>query len=235
MSGEERHGYRRRSAQQRGQRRAIGPSFQASQRALFPDQDQGKPGRPGEDHGVDRCRDHEEAEAKPDPRRHPADAARPQGAEQEVGEEPCQGQVERREPAVGGGQRQDVVDDAKWVERGVLACGQEGDAGEEIGVPQGQFPILDRLQDQPLPGVVLEDEVAHQTVLGDPYPKLLGKGRPRRKAEQNVERDEALSSQRDRPKQDERQDDESQRDHRLPGQVTPSQKHLRSLAAAARL
>lgn len=69
-------------------------------------------------------------------------------------------------PAIGGGGGEDEEDKTKGVVGHILASGHEGGAGEEVGIPEGEFPLVPTLADKFFPGVVFEEEVAEEVVVG---------------------------------------------------------------------
>ena len=59
----------------------------------------------------------------------------------------------------------------------MLSRGQEGNAGKEIGVPERDLSRPQRLDDEALPSVVLQDQVAEEPVVGTATPNREAKDR----------------------------------------------------------
>ena len=90
----------------------------------------------------------------------------------------------------------------------MLSPGQEGHPREEVRVPEGDFPVAKGLAQEGLPGVVLQDEVGEQVVVGDGDPHLRGKGFPRLEGEQVVRREQRLPPEDDGPEPEQGEQEE---------------------------
>ncbi|MEZ4766939.1 MAG: hypothetical protein R2844_00740 [Caldilineales bacterium] len=77
----------------------------------------------------------------------------------------------------------------------MLPGGQEGHAGEKMGVPERELPGGDRLAQERLPDEVLQHQVAEQLVVGNANAVLAGQRRPRLELKQVVGRDQGLAAQ----------------------------------------
>ena len=127
---------------------------------------EGQPHRRPDDHGKDGgAHQHEAAALEHQPAEKGAAASLPQHAAQEIGGQSSQPQLQHGVPAVGAGQRQEEKDNAKRVVGSVLAGGQEGHAGEQVGIPERNGALSQALLNEIFPGVVLQDEVAEEVVL----------------------------------------------------------------------
>ncbi len=166
-------------------------------------QKQRQPGHGGDDHGEDHPHHEEGAEGVGDGRHERPEAAYADGAGKDVHEEAGQEELEDGEIAVGAGDGHDVEEDAEGIEGGVLAGGQEGHAGEDIGIPEGELAGLDALHDEALPGVVLQDEVAEELVVGHGDAELVGEGAPGLEGEEVVGGQQRLAAEDDRPEEEE--------------------------------
>ncbi|PKO23458.1 MAG: hypothetical protein CVU38_03900 [Chloroflexi bacterium HGW-Chloroflexi-1] len=120
------------------------------------------------------------------------------------------------EDPIGEPERQDVEEDAERVQGRLLARGHEWRAGEETRVPQHicRAARAQRLDDQRLPGVVLQDQIADQRVVGHTHAKRPGITLPGLKGEKVVDREQRLATQRLRrePQQGQQEQDESDSD-----------------------
>ena len=63
-------------------------------------------------------------------------------------------------------------------------------SAEEIGVPEREFVRRERFDDEFLPSVVFEHEIAHQRIMRSGDSELAGERAPGRELEQIIERDE---------------------------------------------
>ncbi len=89
-----------------------------------------------------------------------------QDATEEIHRHTGQPHLTEGKPAIGLGQRHDQKDEAKRIEGRMLAIGQEGRPGEQIGVPQREITLAEAGEDEILPGEVLDDQVADEGVMG---------------------------------------------------------------------
>ncbi len=90
----------------------------------------------------------------------------------------------------------------------MLPVGQEGVPGEDIRVPERQLAAADRLDEETLPGVVLQDQVSDQVILRKGHPQVGGRRPVGLKQEEAVGRHQRPGPQRHRREQQERQQDE---------------------------
>ena len=138
-----------------------------------------QPGRGGDHHREDDA-DHEEAAE------HVGDAAdqcrwprQAQDACEGVEAEAGQGDLQRAEPAVGDLEGQDPEEDAEGIEGRVLGVSEKRHAGEKVGIPERELARLQAGPHEAFPGVVLQDEIAEQLVVGRLDPQLGGEAAPR--------------------------------------------------------
>jgi len=68
----------------------------------------------------------------------------------------------------------------------MLACRQKWQASEDVGIPERNLMSFDGLNDETLPDVILQDQVAQELVVGHGNAELIGKGAPGLKGEQVV-------------------------------------------------
>ena len=71
-------------------------------------------------------------------------------------------------------QGENVEYQAQRVQRRVLPIGQERVTGEDVRIPEWQFSVVDRLDQELLPGVVLQNQIGDQMVLGKGYSQGFG-------------------------------------------------------------
>ena len=77
----------------------------------------------------------------------------------------------------------------------MLAVGQERMTGEDVGIPKREGPALDRLYQEALPGIVLQDQVGEKVVVGLAHTQL-SSGRP-----EGLELEERIRRQQRAPPQ----------------------------------
>ena len=97
----------------------------------------------------------------------------------------------------------------------MLAGGQEGRAGKEIGVPERDFAGEEAVDKEAFPGVIFDDQVGEQGVLGHGRSHFFGRSRPGRPLEEIIDRQHRLAAQRDAAKQQKRQDQKSRHNHKI--------------------
>ena len=146
-------------------------------------QQQRQPGSRRDNHAEDHADDQKAAEHVDHARQQGGGAAHAQHAGEDVHADARQPDLQPGEEAVGAAQGQNVEEQAEGIEGGMLTSGQKGHTSEEIGVPQGKLAGLDRLPDEPLPDVVLQDEITQQLVVGSAHPLGGRKTGPGRKGE----------------------------------------------------
>ena len=170
-------------------------------------QQPGQPAGGGDDHGENYAHHHEGREHINDGPNERPEGAEAQGAQEKISEEPGQHQLQPGEVTIGPHDGHDVKEQAEGIHGRVLACGQEGHATEEVGVPQRQLTPPQALHDELLPDIVLQDEVTEQAVMWrQGHAHLLGElpvGFPFKEV---VKGEQCLSREEHRPKQDGRQE-----------------------------
>ncbi len=97
----------------------------------------------------------------------------------------------------------------------MLAVGQEGSPGKQVRVPQGNFTAGGAGEHKLLPGIVLDDEVADEGVMGNGGGELVGRGSPRRPLEKVVGRQHGARAERDPGIEQQRQDEIGQCDQNV--------------------
>ncbi len=83
----------------------------------------------------------------------------------------------------------------------MLASSQERQAGKEVRVPEGDLPIVDGLDDEAFPDIVLQNEIAEQLIVGDAHTPLAGKGSPGLESEEVVHGQKGLATESDWPEE----------------------------------
>jgi hypothetical protein len=96
-------------------------------------------------------------------------------------------------------------------------------ASEKIGIPQGNSSILKTLKSEPLPDIILQNQVREESIVGTAYSQLVGKGSPRFADEQIVNREQGARAQANRPQQQERQDKKEEGNQRILPGYAPAQ------------
>src|SRR5690606_1364911 len=74
-------------------------------------------------------------------------------------------QLYHREPAISGGQRHDVVDQAEGIQRRLLPGGQKRNAAELVRVPQRNFALSEAVADKAFPLVIFQDQIRYQRIV----------------------------------------------------------------------
>lgn len=88
----------------------------------------------------------------------------------------------------------------------MLAGCQEGQAGEQVRVPEGDLPVVEGLDDEAFPGIVFQNEVAEQLVVRDAHTPLAGKRSPGLEGKEVVHRQKGPAPQSDGPEKCEGED-----------------------------
>ncbi len=130
-------------------------------------QDQGQPGRGRNHHGEDHADHHEAAEHEDQPGKEGGHRAQTQHPAKDVHVDPGNGQLQGREPAVRGFNRENVEKETQRIGHTGLASGKEGDAREDVRVPQRDLPGGEGALDVQLPLEVLQHQIREQVVVGD--------------------------------------------------------------------
>ena len=96
----------------------------------------------------------------------------------------------------------------------MLPIGQERVTGEDVRIPEWQLPVVDRLDQELLPGIVLQNQIGDQVVLGKGYSYVSGCRLVRFERKEVVGRQQRLRPQGHRCKQkqgqQEQQDENAQ-------------------------
>ena len=83
----------------------------------------------------------------------------------------------------------------------MLASSQERQASKEVRVPEGDLPVVDGLDDEAFPDIVLQNEIAEQLIVGDAHTPLAGKGSPGLEREEVVHGQKGLTTESDWPEE----------------------------------
>ena len=111
-------------------------------------------------------RHHEKAaELEGEARQQPAQTIGAQNASEDVHPHARQSQLERDEDAISAGQRQQMEDDAQRIKAHRLPICQEGMPGKDEGIPPGNVALRECVDDEALPGVVLQHQIGQQWVV----------------------------------------------------------------------
>ena len=203
--------------QQRPRQRRPPPT---QRRSLLHDQldhcqDERQPRRPGNDHRVHDRDDQKAAELEGDPADQPPQAADAQHAGEEIGKHPRQPQLQPGEHAVGSPQWEDVENDAEGIKRRVLPVGQKGMTGKNVRIPERQFLVLKRFDDELLPDIVLQDQIVEQGILRNADAQFVRGSTVRLKDKEVVGRQQRLGAQDDRGEQQEGQQEQQGEDAQI--------------------
>ena len=210
MARQRHHAHNRRAHRHIGDGRIVARAFAL----LFADNqfDDGEqrrqPRHRRHEHGEDHAHDQETAEHVGDAGKERRSLAQTQHAAQGVHRPARQRHLQRGEPAVGGVQRQEVEEDVQGIEGARLSRREEGDAAENLRVPEGDLARRQRAANVQLPGRVLQHQVGRQPVVGD---KVGLQAAPRLEGVECVPRQQAAPGERreeygQEPQQSQRQD-----------------------------
>ncbi len=107
----------------------------------------------------------------------------------------------------------------------MLAGCQEGGSGEDGAVPEGDFSVLDALPNKAFPGVILEDHIAQQGIVGNFGVHFGARFRPGLPLVEVVGRNHGFAADGDVGKQQKRQNKKSCRNEKV-GQMLPKPVHF---------
>ena len=148
------------------QRRAAkDPQIALKQDVFDHPQNQRQPDSRRHDHGEDRVGDQKTAELPTDASQRSASPVAPQCAQVASHETAGQPQIQHDKPAISGAQRQQIIDDAQWIQRGMLPGREERGAGEQMRIPQRDFALCHLSADERLPRQVLQHHIRQQMVV----------------------------------------------------------------------